>query len=501
MTSCLASFMLAASVLAHPGAVAADPPPVRSVSDISQEFTFYMDGRFHRQYLQSIGGRDVRNWGSLGKVDLDPFNLLLLTGGNPRIPYTAAARENITDFIGRGGTVLLMADGTVPDLPAHDLAADLGIVLTDRPAKGPLRGVGELEGREIEFRRGNVLELPDSGTDPPWVPLVVDRDGRPVLAAREFERASRDLSGDLSGDRSGAGSGSESASGQGGAVIVGSRGLFGRRPDASDPINAAWVTPMLESRATRRAGVGPLPRRLPAEHSRQVGPLTVEYHDGTARFVEDIHQVYTEVRPHLVEITGCEPSPGMITSLLILPTGGGGFSSGRRIAIGAWWGNYPQRRYPMVELIAHEAGHSWVLPHPEPMWNEPIATYLGIRVGRRMGMPDAEETLQRQIAKARRHDPDLDAVDPQSDGVHRDLVWGKSYFVFEELEREHGPDALHQYFAAKRALIDEDRPDYTMDDCVAVWSRGTGTDLFPWFRSLAFDVDADRTDLWPPSPE
>ncbi len=450
-----------------------DPPQVRSLSDISQEFTFYMDGRFHRQYLAANGGRDVRNWGSLGKADLEPFNLLLLTGGNPRIPYRDDARRNVLDFARRGGTVLLMADGADPDLPAHALAEDFGLLLSDRPAAGPLRGVGELEGASIEFRRGNVLELPRDGIDPPWTPLVVDRDGRPVLAAREL-----------------GGPG-------GGALVVGSRGLFGRRPDASDPINAAWVTPMLESRAARKACTGPLPRRLPAEHRRQVGPLTVEYHDGTARFVEDIHQVYTEVRPHLVELTGCEPSPGMITSLLILPTGGGGFSSGRRIAIGAWWGNYPEQRYPMIELIAHEAGHSWVLPHPEPMWNEPIATYLGIRVGRRMGMPEAEATLQRQLAKARRHDPDLDAVDPQSDGVHRDLVWGKSYFVFEELERRHGPDALARYFAAKRALVDADRPGYTMDDCVAVWSRGTGTDLFPWFRSLAFDVDADRTDLWP----
>ncbi len=185
----------------------------------------------------------------------------------------------------------------------------------------------------------------------------------------------------------------------------------------------------------------------------------------------------------------------MIQRMLILPTGGGGFSSGVKIAIGAWWGNYPEKRYPMVELIAHEAGHSWVLPHAEPIWNEPIATWLGIKVGQRLGMPEADEKLGRQIAKARRYDPDLTEVDPQSDGVHRDLVWGKSYFVFEELERNHGPGALQKYFAAKRSLIDRDRDDYTMDDCVAVWSRGIGEDLFPWFRSLGFDVDPERTDL------
>ena len=43
-------------VLVSPVA-AADPPPVVSVSDISQEFSFYMDGRFHKQYLKDFHER------------------------------------------------------------------------------------------------------------------------------------------------------------------------------------------------------------------------------------------------------------------------------------------------------------------------------------------------------------------------------------------------------------------------------------------------------------
>ena len=199
-----------------------------------------------------------------------------------------------------------------------------------------------------------------------------------------------------------------------------------------------------------------------------------------------------------VDITGVEPSPGMIKSMLILPTGGGGFSSGVLIAIGAWWGNYPEQRYPMIELVAHEAGHSWVLPHAEPLWNEPIATWLGIETGRRLGFPEADATIARQIAKARRRDPDLTEMDPLAEDAHRDVIWGKSYFVFEELERLHGPGAMAKYFQAKRRLIERDREDYSMDDAVAVWSVAVGEDLFPWFRSLAFDVDPSRTDLETP---
>ncbi|MEE2972026.1 MAG: hypothetical protein VX672_02785, partial [Planctomycetota bacterium] len=371
---------------------------------------------------------------------------------------------HVVDFVEDGGTVLLMGDGAQTMPPGQSIAEAFGARFTTKKAVKPLKGVGELDGVDVTFRRGNRLDVSAD-----WTPLILDRDGGVVLAARRFGA---------------------------GHVLLGSRGLFGQKPDASDPINAEWVTPMLVDRAEDKP-IDPTRRMRPmrAERSRRVGPLTVEYHEGTEQFADGIHEVYTEVRPHLRELTGVEPSPGMIRSMLILPTGGGGFSSGVKIAIGAWWGNFPERRYPMVELVAHEAVHSWVLPHAEPLWNEPIATWLGIKTGQRMGHPEADATLERQIGKARRLDPQLDSIDPLSEGAKRDLVWGKSYFVFEELERMHGPEAMAKYFQTKRRIVDADRPGYSMDDCVAVWSNAVGEDLFPWFRSLAFDVDAARTDL------
>ncbi len=457
----LATLLAAASV---PAAAAGDDPPVvHSVSDISQQFTFYMDGRFHTQYLAGIG-RDVRNWGTLHKADLSNANLLILTAGDPHVPYADESIRHVMRFVREGGTLLLMGDGADPMPPGQAVAEAFDIRFTTGRAVTPLSGVGELAGAAIAFRRGTVLEPGRR-----WTPLVADAEGRPVLATRRFGK---------------------------GHVVVGSRGLFGEKPDASDPINADWITPMLVSRADDKA-VDPDRRLRPmaAELSREVGPLLVEFHEGTEPYAEAIGEVYNEVRPHLVELTGVEPSPGMIRSLLILPTGGGGFSSGVKIAIGAWWGNYPERRYPMVELIAHEAGHSWVLPYAEPLWNEPIATWLGIKTGQRMGFPEADETLQRQIAKARRHDPDLTQANPLAEDAHRDVVWGKSYFVFEELERRFGPQAMGRYFRTKREVLKPGREGYSMDDCVAVWSQAVGEDLFPWFRSLGFDVEPSRTDL------
>ena len=436
-------------------------PTVHSVSDISQKFTFYMDGRFHRQYLEGVG-RDMRNWGSLDRLDLSNVNLLILTDGNERIPYEQDAIDHIVSFVEGGGCVLLMMNG---DQPGNDLAKAFDARSTTERGSRNARGTDRLKGTDLDYRGGTVFEFGDD-----WTVLAVDdRSEKPLLAMRRVGK---------------------------GHVVIGARGLFGQKPDASDPINKEWVGPLLAELAESKPIDPKKPhRRTWVEHARAIGPLTLEYHDGTEPFADAIYEVYTEVRPHLEVITGCEPSPGMVKSLLVLPTGGGGFSSGARIAIGAWWGNYPEKRYPMVELIAHEAGHSWVLPHAEPLWNEPIATYLGIQVGRRMDMAQADETLGRQIAKGRRHDPDYDAIDPLSEGAPRDVIWGKSYFVFEELRRLHGEDFMAKYFAAKRRLITRDRPSYSMDDCVAVWSVALETDLFPWFRSLAFDVDRERTDI------
>ena len=447
------------SLIFFPPQEEVSPPPspivIHSVSDISQSFSFYMDGRFYKQYLKGIG-RDVRNWGSLSKLDLSNANLLLLSAGDARLPYDEGALKNILAFAESGGTVLCMADGAKKPPPAQAVAELFGGSFSPIRAKLPLKNsLGE---KEITFRGGCTLELNDQ-----WNVFIQDKKNRALLAQKQVGK---------------------------GNIVLASRGLFGHKPDASDPINASWVTPFLLQWATEKKIDPKKPHQGPwAELTKVIGPLTLEYHDGTEPFADGIAQEYQNAFPHLVAVTGVEPSAGMIKSLLILPTGGGGFSSGARIAIGAWWGNYPEKRYPMVELISHEAGHSWVLPHAEPLWNEPIATYLGIQVGKRMGMPEAQKTLDRALAKARKLDPDFTQIDPLSPDAPRNLIWGKSYYVFEELERLHGPGALAKYFRMKRTLVPDDHKKYTMNDCVAVWSKAVDNDLFPWFQSLGFSVD------------
>ncbi len=452
-------------------ALAAQAAPIHSISDISQDFTFYMDGRFHRQYIGE-GGVDARNWGTLWKLDLSNTNLLVLAGGDSRVPYADKSIDHVVNFVRSGGGLVLMADATSSgEAELSKVSKAFGAHFSSIKETGKALGAGVYLDKPIELRRGGTLDVSS-----PWTVLVKDEAGRALMAKRSY----------------GAGN-----------VLMSVRGLFGSNPDANDSINKEWITPLLREIAKGKAvDAKRQPQGQFAELSRQIGPLTLQFTEGTKKFADAIALEYAEVRKHLIDITGVEPSPGMITKLLLLPTGGGGFSSGERIAIAAWWGDYPSKRYPMIELIGHEAGHSWVLPHPEPVWNEPIATYLGILVGKRMGMPEAQATLDDQIARGMKHDPNMDKIDIGLPNAARDAVWGKTFWIFEQLERKYGPNVIAKYFQAKRRLVPATHKGYSLDDSVAVWSAALKSDLFPWFRSLGVNVgraksDVDRRTLTP----
>lgn len=112
----ITALLLALGALQEPAA-----PRVRSVCDISQEFSFYMDGRFHTQYLKDVA-RDARNWGSLHRLDLSNTNLLVLVDGDPHVPYAAESIAHVEQYVRAGGTVLLMADGADKMPPGAALA-------------------------------------------------------------------------------------------------------------------------------------------------------------------------------------------------------------------------------------------------------------------------------------------------------------------------------------------------------------------------------------------
>ena len=467
----IAIVMVAACVMAGARAKGDGPVRVHSVTDISHEFSFYMDGRFATQYLASVGGQDGRNWGTLWKLDASNTNLLVLSSGATPCPYVPKDIDFVRRFLEAGGGVVVLGSYATfhgaSEYQLNALAEAFGAYFSPTAPRAPLTPAAELGATEpVKFYGGTILRLKDEGE---WKVLMRDANGRPMLARKAVGK---------------------------GSLLVGSRGLAGQRPDASDPINADWWTPLLQDLARNKAvDASKPPNEQSAEHKVNREGLELQYSDYMEPYADVIMSLYKRERPVMEKVLGVPPAPGMLTALLLLPTGGGGFSSGDLIGLGVFWGDFPQKLYGMVELLGHEGTHSWVLPFPEPMWNEGIATYVGICVGRQMGVKDdAEATLKGWIDGARKHDPDMTKYDlAGGTDVPHVVEMAKPMWIFEQLRKDR-PDVVARYFQAKRKLIDPAKMKaYTADDSVAVLSVAMGRDLFPWFQSLGIKVDRAKT--------
>ena len=444
---------------------------IHCVTDISHEFTFYFDGRFGKNYVAE-NGIDVRNWGTLHKYDFSNVNLLILQSSASPCSYLPEDIKAIRKFLMEGGGVIVLGDYAIfrkeKEYKLNALARDFGAEFVNERAEKPLKGYSALSDKKIESYSARTIKLEKPLL---WRVLVKDSRERVVMAWRRVGK---------------------------GRLVVASRSLCGRNPNASDPINDNWWKPLLK-RISANKTVDPKhrPKNQMPENQTQRERLPIQYSDYIKSYADAIYGVYDECFPVIQEVMGVPPSEGMLTKLILLPTGGGGFSSGSSIGLAAWWGNFPEKKYGMVELISHESTHSWVHPFTEPMWNEGIATYVGILVGRKMGLEeDANKTLQNWIKGARRHDPDMTKYDlAKGRDVPHAVRMAKPMWIFEQLRKEK-PDIVARYFQTKRKLATRDKiKKYTADDSVAVLSIAVGRDLFAWFQSLGITVDRSEAQI------
>ncbi len=461
--------------LTLPGSIdvteAAPPGKVHCVTDISHTFSFYFDGRFGTNYV-APDGIDVRNWGTLHKYDFTDANLLILQSSASPCRYTPEDIAAVRSFLARGGGVVVLGDHALfreeKSYHPNTLLTPFGIQFGDVAAQKPLAGHGILANEEIAGYSPKIITAKEPAD---WQILVKDAQGRTVMAKRPVGK---------------------------GQLLVASRSLCGHNPNASDPINDQWLRPLLKQIAAgKQVDPGRRPKNQTPENRTQRDRLPVQYSDYMKPHADAIYEVYDECFPVIEELMGVPPSEGMLTSLILLPTGGGGFSSGSSIGLAAWWGGFPEKRYGMVELITHESVHSWVHPFSEPIWNEGIATYVGILAGMKLGLEaDAKDTLDGWIRGAKRHDPNMDKLDiVNGENIPHVVHMAKPMWIFEQLRKEK-PDIVARYFKNKRKLATPRRiKKYTADDSIVVLSIAMGRDLFPWFRSLGITVDAGRSQL------
>ena len=72
------------------------------------------------------------------------------------------------------------------------------------------------------------------------------------------------------------------------------------------------------------------------------------------------------------------------------------------------------------------------------MWNEGIATYVGIQIAHRMGEGEgADRTLDNWIKNARKHDPDMTNLDiAHGKDLPHNVKMAKPMWIFEQLRKE-----------------------------------------------------------------
>lgn len=446
---------------------------IHAVADLGHQFTFYADGRFHKQYLPDQPY--ASSWGSLFNFDFSNANLLLLLGCDAHLSYWPEDINTITSFLQEGGGVILL--GAVSDEAQNALARTFGCAF-DKPAVKPLKAASSPVSGEVAGG-GDTLHLDEAKL---WQVLVTDARGAPMLARRKVGR---------------------------GTLVAGARGLAGQNPNASDNINAAWWQPLLVDAASgkkvdsnkpfRSRGIGDL------EHSENLGQITLRYSDYLKPFAKAMADIYLRCRPVIEKRMGVPLSEGMASEIGLLATGGGGFSSGRMLGLAVFWGDFPTREDSMIEFITHESVHSWVLPFAE-IWNEPIATYVGNLVMIDLGHEaEARRRIASTINRASRLDPtmkiyDLDGRGPTgtrklSAGEANDIHWGKTYWILEQLRQEN-PEILPLYFQAKRRLATPDKTrKYDANITVALLSIGMKRDLFPWFREHGINVELSNSPI------
>jgi hypothetical protein len=442
--------------------------PIHSLTDIAHEFTFYFDHRFTDRYLTAPAIANAFNWGTLHKYDLRNTNLLILHSGGTPCPYLPMDIAAVDSFLAAGGGALVLGDfarfRSDPDYKLNALARAFGAEFTDEVATPPLqRNASPVA---IETNGSHLLRLTNESD---WNALVYDSNRRVVAAQRNWDK---------------------------GRLLVASRGLVGRDPNEPDNINLDFWQQLLRE-LPRGKAVNPASRPPDGDPELTIEKdgLTIEYNEYMASLAEAIFEVYTRVCPVVERLLGVPKSRDMLNKLRLLPTGGGGYSGGSTIGIGVFWGNFPDDEFEMIELIAHEATHSWVLPHSEPMWNEGIATYVGILVNRALGNKErADARLREWLENARHRDPEMSRFDLSAQfGIPHEVAMGKSMWIWEQLRAERD-DILARYFREKRAVVGQaGATSYSASDAAAVLSRALGRNVFPWFRKLGIDVDERRT--------
>lgn len=453
---------------------ASSPEQVRVVTDVAHGFSFYASWRLNGHYFSE--SKKGVNYGNLYDIDPALINAVILPDCDNQVEYNARDEAYLTKLMQAGGMVLLLGDAGRVNQNAF--AQKFGVKFA-APASGAIKAAAKFGiDAPIKGSARNILEFT---TPDQWDILMTDAKDAPVTALKKIGK---------------------------GYLIVAPRGILGSHPDTMDNPNAAWVGELVQNHVGAKvlADVNtPMPKmsdRVMGNIDKQ-GGVTFHYSDYMKKSFAAMQAIAQECAPMVERRMGVKLSGGMGSSIGLLATGGGGYSSGPYIGLAAFWEGFPESRHGMYEFITHEFTHSWVLPHPE-VWNEPIATYVGDLVMIDAGYPEeGKRRIANMIKRATDIDPSMTLYSIEGKPAKAGLPalnraqflamhWGKTFWLFEELTKQD-TKALAKYFQAKRAYLPDDLGrSYSIDDTFALISIALEKDMFAFGNKYGFQVDASK---------
>lgn len=454
--------------------------PVYAVNNLSHYYDFHADWGFPRQYLNNGTDKYIKSWTCIYNSDLSNANLLFLFNCDDRLPYVKEDLDKILGFIKQGGGVMILSTGN--SVEQNKLAKLHGAEFVPG-IKFPVKG--NLDGKDmvVDMKKYGNCHLTFKNPQK-WKVVVSDSEGQAILAYTKTGK---------------------------GTLLFGSRALLADNPDnANDTINQAMWHRVWDQLGSGKKINTTKPFETEyldkIENNINKDGLDISFNDYLAPCANAMFEIAKRCMPEIESVMGVPLSEGMASKIVLIPTGGGGYSSGEVLALAVWWGGFPDKEDSMIEFLTHESVHSWVLPYPE-VWNEPIATYVGNLVMMKMGYE--EEALKRilqTIKRASNHDPEMNLYDIEGNltqssgktlnaGEKNNIHWGKTYWVFEQLRKEN-PHIISDYFKLKRKYATKEQiTQYNMNNTVALLSMAMGKDLFPWFNQHGIIVDREQTEI------
>ncbi len=453
---------------------------VYAVNNVSHYYDFHADWGFPRQYLNNGDNKYIKSWCCIYHTNLSNANLMFLFNGEDRLPYVKKDLDKISGFLNDGGGVMILSEGASEEQNklANMFGASFAKGFTNPLSTAILNGT-----TTVNSKTGGKCHLKLNNPEK-WKIVVEDAEKKTVLAYTKVGK---------------------------GTVLIGSRALLGNNPDDSnDTINRAMWHKVWNIAAQGKSVNPGLPFETEfiekIENNLKKDGLDITYNDYLAPAAYAMFDISKRCMPKIEAEMGVPLSAGMASKIILLPTGGGGYSSGEIIALAVWWGGFPEKDESMIEFVTHEAVHSWVLPFNE-VWNEPIATYVGNLVMMQMGYrEEAERRIAQTINRADKYDTTMKAYDIDgtatlsgvkelTSGEKNDIHWGKTYWIFEQLRKEN-PGVIAGYFKLKRKYaIPGQIQKYDINSTVSLLSMAMGRDLFPWFAEYGINVSKEKAEI------